>query len=220
MRFQIHSDIHLEKYPHRRINCHSSHLILAGDIGVPLFDSYTHFFRDVSRKFDQIIYVVGNHEYERCWMGIDKNNCEPLHIKFLERQKLISEIINSFPNVTWLDNQKTQIQGVSIYGTTLWCDYSSKKNPLETQKFITHQHHQALEKLKDQSLDLFISHYVSNRECLEQPWNMGLGVRKSLDFPNMIFGHVHSFIHKNINKTKVICNPWGQSKDVQYVFFE
>ena len=51
LRFQIHSDIHLEKYPHRRVPACEPNLILAGDIGVPLFPSYDMFFKDVSRKF-------------------------------------------------------------------------------------------------------------------------------------------------------------------------
>jgi hypothetical protein len=220
MRFQIHSDIHLEKYPHRRIKPQSSHLILAGDIGVPIFDSYFRFFRDTSRNFDQIIYVAGNHEYERCWMGIDKNNFQLLGEKFIQRKNLIAEILASFPNVVWLDNQQINIGQKTIYGTTLWCDYTNKKNKISTQQFITAQHQSAIEMLKHSTPDILISHYVSNREGLDKPWNMGLGVRESLHYEKMIFGHIHYLIHKNINQTELFCNPWGEDDQERYLFLD
>ncbi len=220
MRFQIHSDIHLEKYPHRRIQSKSSHLILAGDIGVPLFDSYHRFILDVSRNFDQIIYVAGNHEYERCWMGVDKNNELLLETKFTERKNLITEILHSFSNIKFLDNQSMKMGTMTLYGTTLWCDYSNKSKKLSTQDFITKQHHIAIQHLNQSSPDVFVSHYVSNRLALDKPWNMGLGINEPLTFKKQVFGHIHYSIHKKMNPIEVICNPWGSEIEEKYVFLD
>jgi predicted phosphodiesterase len=224
MRFQIHSDIHLEKYPNRRITPKTNHLILAGDIGVPVFKSYQEFFKDTSRKFDKIIYVLGNHEFERIWIGIDKNNSELLEQKFLERKKIIKDILSEFTNVKLLDDNVIHINNRKIYGTTLWTNYyqrNSSKQITNVEKFISHKHLDAMIALQDYTSffkpDIFVSHFVSNKNILDKPWKIGLGPKYNLNLnitPNIsIFGHIHYAIRKyDQNKNLFICNPWGESK--------
>lgn len=219
-KIQIHSDIHLEKYPHRRLRSIASTLILAGDIGVPLFPSYRNFFRDTSRQFDQIVYVLGNHEYERTWMGLDRNNYHLLQDKFNQRTVLIQEIISEFKNIHLLHNELIVLHNKKIFGSTLWTNYHQRKsnNPLSvTEQFLTQQHFIALPRIQQCRPDILITHYVSNRSVLTKPWNIGLGPSNCIPAPVAIFGHIHYSISNNNN---IFCNPWGENKEANDIVFE
>ena len=226
MKFQVHSDIHLEKYPNRRIKPKSPNLILAGDVGVPIFSSYKTFFRETSSEFDRIIYVLGNHEYERCWMGIDKNNFAILEQKFKERNLLIKDILSQFQNITILDNQMIQIEGKTIYGSTLWTNYYEKKmnkknnTPItEVQRFLSLQNrlsYSGLNTYPEQIPDILITHYVSNRRVLKKPWSIGLGPTSILPSHLLsIFGHIHYPIDDVYEGQRIICNPWDEESTLK-----
>jgi hypothetical protein len=219
IRFQVHSDIHLEKYPSRRLYPSSPHLILAGDIGVPLFPSYRNFFRDTSRKFDSILYVLGNHEFERTWVGIDKNNYDLLKLKFMDRKKLISEILVEFQNVTLLDNQCMMMNEKKIFGSTLWTNYYQRKSDKKlsvVERFITDQHFETLNKIDLWKSDLLITHFVSNRNVLKKKWNIGLGPRSTIHSLKTVFGHIHYPIFEE----GVVCNPWGSDENHNISFID
>jgi hypothetical protein len=209
-RVQIHSDIHLEKYPHRRILPKTSTLILAGDIGVPLFASYKSFFSDTSRSFDRIYYVLGNHEYERAWMHIDKTNYHELHTKFRERNLMIKDLLSTFSNITILDNQYTRIDGLLVFGGTLWSNFIASKKPIPTTKqYLSDRHAECLQKIISHP-DLLITHYVSCASALSKPWSIGIGPKYTIPASRYIFGH----IHYPISKSNVRVNPWGdRSRD-------
>ena len=207
--FQVHSDIHLEKYPHRRIRPKCSRLILAGDIGVPLFSSYREFFRYTSRQFDSIVYVLGNHEYERIWMGMDKTNEILLQEKFMERNDLIKQILSEFKNIILLDKEWIEIEGRKIFGGTLWTNYHQRKSNRKlsnVEMFLTQKHFETLPKIQESYPDLLITHFVSNRSVLQKSWSIGLGPSSIIPASKAIFGH----IHYPIVEPNVICNPWGE----------
>lgn len=215
--FQVHSDIHLERYPSRRLNPISSRLILAGDIGVPIFPSYREFFRDTSRKFDSIIYVLGNHEYERTWIGVDKTNYDLLENKFTERNLFIKDILSEFKNITLLDDQSIVIDDqIKIFGGTLWTNYHqrrSNKSLSTIEMFITQKHFEVLPKIQECQPDLLITHFVSNRSVLKKPWSIGLGPSTVIQVKKTIFGHIHYPIHTS----NVICNPWGEEQETKEI---
>ena len=62
-RFQYISDIHLEHCQQYELEPVADYLILAGDIGYPTEPHYETFIEDVSRKFQKVFIVMGNHEY-------------------------------------------------------------------------------------------------------------------------------------------------------------
>jgi predicted phosphohydrolase len=221
LRFQIHSDIHLEKYPRRRVPACEPNLILAGDIGVPLYSSYENFFKDVSRKFDRVVYVLGNHEYERIWMGIDKRDKELMVQKFMERNKLIQDILSNYKNISLLDNQGIQIEKKKIYGTTLWTNFWEKRfrkdgvKMTDSQMFLSEKNKQAIDKLlENKHNDLLITHYVSNRKVLKKPWIIGLGPSECFTSfaEKIVFGHIHYSIYDIQEKNLTLCNPWGEEE--------
>lgn len=207
MRLQIHSDIHLEKYPNRRLVPKSSILILAGDIGVPLYPSYQSFFRDTSRSFDKVYYILGNHEYERAWMGIDKHNFNLLDLKFKERNHMIKDILSLYSNIEILDNEYTMIDKQLVYGGTLWSDF---KDCSLTKQYLAHQHQQFYAKMTKLPY-LVITHYVSCRSSLIKPWSIGLGPKEDVQASKYIFGH----IHYPILSENVVTNPWGGSETTE-----
>lgn len=64
MKVQIYSDIHIEfykKYP--KIERNAEILILAGDIGKLNLPQYTAFLEYINSTWEQVIYVLGNHEF-------------------------------------------------------------------------------------------------------------------------------------------------------------
>ena len=208
MRFQLHSDIHLEKYPHRRIPAHCSTLVLAGDVGVPIYASYIKFFKETSRNFDQIIYILGNHEYEKCWIGIDKNDMSKLDQRFVERNRYIKTILGPLPNVKILDDQYFAHQDFLIFGGTLWSDFK-KSSPL-TRVYLTQKHKECVDKITHPP-DLLITHYVNHKPSLWKPWSAGLGPSHIIPAKNYVFGHIHySIIGERVNT-----NPWGEKTECE-----
>lgn len=113
-KFQLISDIHLEflkgNYPD--IKPVAPNLILAGDIcPIQRRELLEPFLQDVSEKFENIIYVPGNHEY---YSG-----------RRFYKEKWDIEY---FPeNVYFLDNDTVTIDGVKIIGTTLWTNIPEDK---------------------------------------------------------------------------------------------
>jgi predicted phosphodiesterase len=209
MKIQIHSDIHLEKYPHRRIQPKASTLILAGDIGVPIFSSYKSFFNQTFRHFDQIYYVLGNHEYERAWIGIDKNNFQLLDQRFKERNALIKDMLSSFPNIKILDNQYTNIGSMLVFGGTLWSNFGSDSSP--TKQYLAQQHQKFFSALNTPP-DLLITHYASRRSSLIKPWSIGIGPKEDITIADKyVFGHIHYPIYTS----NVVANPWGERNQTE-----
>lgn len=113
MRMQIVSDVHLEfrkgRYPH--IARLAPYIALLGDIGKPFSNVYERFLRDLSRRFERVIVLAGNHEF---WCSLRK-------IKTVaEIKERIAEVCGKFPNVHFLDDRAMFLDGVRILGSTLW----------------------------------------------------------------------------------------------------
>jgi len=112
------SDIHLEfrknKYPmFKPIVEGKSYLALLGDIGYPTMDNYKNFIEYHSKLFVQILIISGNHEY---YTSKKKQNT----IEDIE--KLITEITQLYPNVTYLQKSSIQIGNTLFLGCTLWTE--------------------------------------------------------------------------------------------------
>ena len=93
IRFQLISDIHLEKrkYKNNTILEHSvkaNNLILAGDIGNPLKSNYKEYLKYCSDQHQKVFLITGNHEY---W-----------HNSIEETDKLIQQICSPYKNIYFL----------------------------------------------------------------------------------------------------------------------
>lgn len=113
-RFQVISDIHLEfmkgKIPQIIPKC--STLVLAGDIGNPMLESYGRFLRKCANDFQNIILIHGNHEY----YGTNYKTST-------EKTREICAEINKTSlskKIHFLNNSHVDIEGYRFIGSTLW----------------------------------------------------------------------------------------------------
>lgn len=118
MLIRCQSDLHLEfgifEMPELP-NENQQVLVLAGDIGIadkPY--TYKYFLEEMSERFRDVIYIMGNHEYYHTSVlrGVDKiKKALSLHA--------------DMPNVHVMDNQVLNIDDVSFVCTTLWTNFDN-----------------------------------------------------------------------------------------------
>lgn len=104
------SDIHLEYHgptrPWPRLTPAAPYLALAGDIGDPRDVNYYKFLKWCSNRWKHVVVVRGNHEQ---W-----------HQSPDECEHVMKAVCDRFDNVTFLDNDVVEIDGVRVFGATLW----------------------------------------------------------------------------------------------------
>ena len=110
MRFQIMSDIHTEfhrdhgKYFCQTIPVLSPVLVIAGDFAI-----HKHVFDNISilsKRFEHVIYVHGNHEYYGTIRGDIHNT--------------MKKLMKKFSNFYWLNKDVVEINGQRFVGATMW----------------------------------------------------------------------------------------------------
>ena len=119
MQFELISDIHLEFIYGELSNPQSylerifskpvaKTLLIAGDISSHLAEpnqGIVDFFDLVSRKYERVLAVLGNHDYINDFSTIGQVG------------KAVKEI---FPEIIWLDNEGIDLGEVRVFGGTLW----------------------------------------------------------------------------------------------------
>lgn len=115
MRFYPASDIHNEfsvfNFPELERESETT-LVLAGDIFVAEEkNSARKFLNDVSRRFDEVILVAGNHEY---YNG-----------SLLRVPAKIEALSHEYNNVHFLHRRSVKLGGVWFVGATLWTDFKN-----------------------------------------------------------------------------------------------
>lgn len=89
-------------------------LILAGDIGTTSNDNLCLFLDSIEKRYETILYVLGNHEYYSSFNYYGTNGNE-------KKSDLFS-LLSTYPNIKLLDNDVVEIEDITIAGTTLWFD--------------------------------------------------------------------------------------------------
>lgn len=123
-KFQYISDIHLEYFGNRKIpniipKCDT--LLLLGDIGNPRINNYKIFLDDISKKFNKVFLISGNHEY---WNLLEHN----IKMNINEIDNLINDITFKYNNIIYLNNSKYLLdKTVNIIGCTLWSNIPNYK---------------------------------------------------------------------------------------------
>jgi hypothetical protein len=130
------SDLHLERLTGLVVNqsClksiwkfdrkpnHLYYLALVGDIGNCTSPSsrkcLVDFFDLISPKYNQIFYVMGNHEYYS--LGTPKYS-------MTEIKNMTQDICAKYHNINLLDNSSVEIDGIKFIGSTLWSKISNGK---------------------------------------------------------------------------------------------
>lgn len=237
MKIQIASDLHIDYKnnsididPFKYIEPEGDILILAGDIGS--FYKITQlkvFLQKLSRCFEHIIYIPGNHEYYRVYNSPPKTMDELLTL-FILRTKLIR-------NLHILNRSCVKFGHIIIAGCTLWSKigiplpkYQVKIHGMDTKKY-TEEHIKDLYFIKD-TMDacdyygfhtIVVTHHCPTFDLMETKYTKAKN--NSLYFSNLnkfieksnvqtwIYGHTH--LNKNIliGNTNIICNQKGKIKD-------
>jgi len=253
MKFQLISDLHLEyynKFPNldKIITPSAPNLILAGDICFAKHKNFILFFERISTMFENIIYVLGNHEYY--------NKMEDGFHSIKEIETYIRAKLDHLKNVRILQNEFINIGNVVIIGNTLW-SYLSKKdmsgdicmlantdfirfrNKLRLKSSITNKIHLEHKKYLTDILDgfeehkkLVITHFLPSKKCIDQKYKFDTFNKSYYSNCDHIVekadvwcaGHTHKFMIKNINGVPIYINPvgylWEESNYKKNLTFE
>lgn len=190
-------------------------LVLAGDIQIESQLEKT--MLEISKVGKPVVFVPGNHEYYGASF--------PLMEKTLAA-------VNKIPNINALSNSSVEIGSVRFVGTTLWFQHSKLKEPLDKLincfKNIKGLTELVGDKCKeacnflDQTIgdgDIVVTHYLPHENSIHQDYRSSNINRYYLTnvaplvedrgAKVWIHGHTHRSSDYFINKTRVICNPFG-----------
>ena len=218
MKLHVMSDLHLEFGDMKRPPG-GEVLILAGDIHVG--DKATDFIEDCLYDYDQVYYVLGNHEFYGC-------NMQRVRHWWQEAAK-------NRENFEVLDNTVHAYGGVRFIGTTQWTyakdqglsDYSliGFANRILTLDDTVFLHREAKLFLEDTLAQpwsgetVVITHHAPIPECVVPKWqgneanshfhaNLNY-LMEEYDIAYWFHGHMHDSIFIEYEGTCVVCNPRG-----------
>jgi len=224
MNIQIVSDMHLEFYKDKGeailndFNCSKADILLiAGDLAV-IKPYYKHIIPILARKAKEVVLVMGNHEYYKKQMvGYMWE-----HLRKLE---------DKYPNFHVLDNQFLEIDGINIYGGTMWFDYDPLNIIYENRMsdfsqirlfrdWVYKKNFEFKANLMNRDTpDIILTHHMPSTACINQKYKGDslnrFYVSEMSDYivkkePKLwVCGHTHDSIDLEINKTKIVSNPLG-----------
>lgn len=201
-------------------------------------DRYARFFIEECKKYNKVLYVMGNHEH--------------YHFCFDDTYQHLKDQLPD--NIVLLENESIDIDGVHFIGASLWTDCNSK-NPITmmtlrqsmndyvvvkkkpgpehnfygkltpestayTHQISRHYIEQELDANKDRRC-VVITHHAPSENSIsaeykyDQHMNGGYFSRLDqliLDRPNCVLwchGHTHNPFNYKIGDTTVMCNPRG-----------
>jgi len=241
--FHLMSDLHLEFLGGKsfknlidkgfyRNRTKANILVLAGDI-TPNIRQYRMFLDAVSKEYDEVVAVAGNHEfYGHCF-----------YAQTLE----LEQLFNKLHNTHYLNNEFIEVLGVKIYGGTCWTNMSHNEDQVvacmndfymirgmgDTSQVYSFgsncgwsvhewktQHNIFKENMLNyvEDLDLVISHHVPDTELIVPKYrgnsiNAGYAstdMEELLRIPKFwVHGHTHDYYDRVYKGTRFICNPTG-----------
>lgn len=244
MRFDLISDLHLPNYSKgdlRGLKPSSPVLALLGDV-CEVCNIYRigEFFEFVSKNWDHVLYIPGNHEF---YGSVLKRALHDLN-----------EYLTSYKNVVIMDNEVVTIDGCRYIGSTLWSDME-KGNPLtmlackdliNDYRYISRMQGRTPVKITPEDTIGFFDanvHYINKiLEISDAPYNVVLthhapsyqsvsprfkgnasnGAFVSnldefiLDRPISVWahGHTHSTKDYMIGDCRIVCNPLGYAREL------
>lgn len=210
-------------------------VIISGDVGPNIVENAA--FLKKFKKVPKILYVLGNHEFEKKDLYQFSNS----YIKFLSHE---------VPNLEILDNRTIEYQGIRFIGTTLWSDFKLYEPRITTTVAMELANNQILDYktiigkygklMPSETLELHnvainfietelkklyfgktvvISHFCPHPKSIDVKYedeplngyfcsNLERLMNKS-EF--WLHGHTHSSFNYFVGKTNVVCNPRGYS---------
>lgn len=216
MKIHILSDLHLEFQDMPIPDVNADITIIAGDIHLGM--KGLRWLRQIKRP---VIYILGNHEF----YGFNTDT--------LKRQ------FNIQKRVRYLENNWAEVNGIKIFGCTLWTDfklfgddcffaYSNAKRFLNDFTFIKDvkmkQWHKdsvaSIKKfIKQDGNKVIVTHHAPSIQSVGKRWRTDAltpAFASNLESLIMnsgaklwIHGHTHESCDYMIGETRVVCNPRG-----------
>lgn len=229
-KFRVFSDLHLEgrKYEIMELpDDGETTLILAGDIHTG--DNATDFLLPLIARFQDVVYVMGNHEFY--WNDMDKTR---KWWRAAQRYK---------NNFHVLDNGVLEYHDMRIIGTTLWTqtndpemarymnDYNviykngTVLTPEDTRELFL-QNVEFLTEELDKPYDgktVVVTHHAPVEACVQPNW-VGHFLNKCFhanlewmlekyDIDMWFHGHMHQTVHTTYEGVEIFANPRGYAGD-------
>jgi predicted phosphohydrolase len=224
-KFQLISDIHLEKNPftnyyHKIL---APNLLLCGDIGSPFLKNYKNFLNHCSYSHKRVFIITGNHEY---WKS-----------SISETNDKINDLVKSFDNIFFLNNKTYLLfennKYYKIFGSTLWSYIHPTIFPQISKistdnKLITNFSTQIRNKffmdsiniITKNTFDIIMTHHmpsfllIDHQKYSDQKliWPLYASdcdlIMKNTKF--WVYGHTHTPSSKIINFTQTHTNPYNK----------
>lgn len=230
------SDIHLEYYKGsipkvdrllQQIVPIGQLCVLAGDIGYPFEETYSHFLRGIARKFEHVVLIHGNHEYYQLGKNKEKSMAE-----IIEKTHAIC---NEIRNIHFLMNDCWDYLGLRFIGSTLWSELKDPQRLVNDSHCIgefsvplwneLHQVHKSwLENAiqgaeKEGRRVVVVTHHLPSMELVASKWR-GIGefnqcfasacdslIRAPVIL--WIYGHTHEPSNVMYQGVRCVVNPIG-----------
>lgn len=237
MKIQVESDLHLEDGSRYTVeNAGADVLVLAGDIGD--VGNVVEVLSDASKSFDEVVYVLGNHEFYGGDLWYTKNDIE--------------EMV-PYSNIHILNNEVVYLENTRFIGCTLWTDFSNG-NPVVMEHIrqglwdyrmikygdsqllpsnILLEHTNSKTFLEEQlnlshaGKTVVVTHHAPSYQSITPYWRQYTKLNPGF-YSNMdelveksdlwIHGHTHSSLDYSIGKARVVCNPKGYRSDLNKEF--
>ncbi len=246
MKIQYISDLHLEFYDLTKIVRFLMHIpkkadicVLAGDIGYPFQKTYEVFLKGISRKFEHVFLILGNHEFYQL-----KENQGKSVEEIIAKTKEIMEK-NELTNVHFLHNSFYDIGEYRFVGSILW-------SHIYDDKYLTNDYEQVYEftiekmnemhkeckeyiketlemSFKEEKKVIMITHHLPSFQLNHPKYAHYINYHQCFSSHSddlivepvkaWIFGHTHAVIDKRIKGIQCVSNPIGypgQNVDIQF----
>lgn len=222
MQFQLISDVHIEfhrdcgKYFSESIPVLSPTLIIAGD-----FATHQYIKRNISvlvKRFENVIYVCGNHEYYGATRGMVNQS--------------LTKLKNRYKNFHWLNNSFVELEGIRFLGATLWYknypDNVLYENLLNDgyqirgfKKWVYKENAKSVEFFSKnlRKGDVAITHHAPSTLSINENFKNNITNRFYVcDMSEVIYqtnpsywlhGHMHKPVSYTLYNTRVESNPFG-----------
>lgn len=206
-------------------------LIIAGDIGLHIYDNFEEILNILSQRFYKIFIVLGNHYFYNGTI-------------FDQIDNILEEWNKKTDNVIFMENTFITIDGVNFIGANLWTNFNnrnpidilaaknqmndyhvifksdgSRLTPEETVDIFDVSKKFIFEKIKKDQKNVVITHHGCslmsckgkyNSHSLNPAYCTELSPEILEHEPDLwIHGHTHTSHDYYIGKTRVICNPFG-----------
>lgn len=139
MEIQVLSDCHLECYSgFPRLRSVAPYLVLAGDIGNINKRGFNGFIDYVSKNWDKVVYVMGNHEFYS-----NQTHYESTLGSY-------RDFFAEFDNIEFLEKEETTLGGYRVLGATMWSELppdTSVSSPKKVKKLVYKDGGPVLEKI-------------------------------------------------------------------------